>query len=78
MENKNDTLEPISLTIQQAVRILGVAEGTIRRWTKEGSLPDRRTPYGHRYFYEEEIKALIERKSNKKRVIAKGNCSERG
>ena len=46
------------LTIEEACRILGVDQSTLRRWSDAGKVPVFRTPGGHRRYSETDIRAL--------------------
>jgi excisionase family DNA binding protein len=48
------------LTVGQAAKHLGVAERTLRRWTKDGRLPAYSTPGGHRRFRVADVEAFLE------------------
>lgn len=50
----DEDVVPVSV----AMRILGVSSRTLRRYTQEGLLPDRRSPGGHRVFVVRELRAL--------------------
>lgn len=43
------------LTLSDAADMLGVHEGTVRRWADTGKLPSYRTPGGHRRFLSEDV-----------------------
>ena len=46
------------LSVGEAAERLGVHPGTIRRWTDDGSLPEARTPGGHRRIPAEAVERL--------------------
>ena len=60
------------LTLSEAAQLLGVSTSTIRRYIREGLLPERRTPGGHFRLYEIEVRALVGQRS---RVIYRENAS---
>jgi DNA binding domain, excisionase family len=43
------------LTLSDVADMLGVHEGTVRRWADTGKLPSYRTPGGHRRFLSEDV-----------------------
>jgi excisionase family DNA binding protein len=47
------------LTTSEAARRLGLAPGTILRWTKEGKIPSLLTPGKHRRFKSSDVDALL-------------------
>ncbi len=47
------------LTLSDAAAILGVHEGTVRRWADAGALPSYRTPGGHRRFLSEDVVGFL-------------------
>jgi excisionase family DNA binding protein len=47
------------LTINEACRLLGVDQSTLRRWSDSGKVPVFRTPGGHRRYTEEDLRALV-------------------
>lgn len=47
------------LTIDEACRLLGVDQSTLRRWSDSGEVPVFRTPGGHRRYNEEDLRAII-------------------
>lgn len=47
------------LTLSDAAAMLGVHEGTIRRWADSGRLPSYRTPGGHRRFLRDDIARFV-------------------
>ena len=49
---------PILLSVSAAAERLGVHVGTVRRWTDEGTLPEARTPGGHRRIPVEAVERL--------------------
>jgi len=52
----------IRLSIGKAAKFLGVSVDTLRRWEKKGKVTAFRTPGGHRYFLEEDLKRLLNQK----------------
>jgi excisionase family DNA binding protein len=47
------------LTIEEAVRVLGVGPATVERWADEGRLPYNRTAGGHRCFRRSSVEQLL-------------------
>ncbi|MFO7266234.1 MAG: helix-turn-helix domain-containing protein [Limnochordales bacterium] len=47
------------LTLSDVAAMLGVHEGTVRRWADSGRLPSYRTPGGHRRFRREDVIAFL-------------------
>lgn len=47
------------LTLSDAAAMLGVHEGTIRRWADAGRLPSYRTPGGHRRFLRDDLTKFV-------------------
>lgn len=47
------------LSIGEAADYLGVSIDTLRRWEKKGKIPTYRSPGGHRYFKEEDLKTIF-------------------
>ncbi len=47
------------LTINDACRLLGVDQSTLRRWSDSGKVPVFRTPGGHRRYSEVELRRLV-------------------
>lgn len=47
------------LTLSEVAAMLGVHEGTVRRWADAGRLPSYRTPGGHRRFMRDDVLAFI-------------------
>jgi excisionase family DNA binding protein len=47
------------LTIDEASRLLGVGQSTLRRWSDSGKLPVYRTAGGHRRFRESDVLAML-------------------
>jgi len=47
------------LTINDACRMLGVDQSTLRRWSDSGKVPVFRTPGGHRRYSEVELRRLV-------------------
>lgn len=47
------------LSIDQACRMLGVDQSTLRRWSDSGKVPVFRTPGGHRRYAEDDLKAIV-------------------
>jgi excisionase family DNA binding protein len=47
------------LTINDACRLLGVDQSTLRRWSDSGKVPVFRTPGGHRRYSEIELRRLV-------------------
>ena len=64
------------MNIKQASEYLHVAQGTLRRWEKEGLITPSRTEGGHRRYSEEDLLVLLSKKgmisSNDKYVV--GYC----
>ncbi|MGW7413171.1 IS607 family transposase [Streptomyces sp. NPDC054863] len=52
------------VSVSVAMRLLGVSSRTLRRYTQEGLLPDRRSPGGHRVFVVAELRALGRRRGS--------------
>jgi excisionase family DNA binding protein len=57
--------EPKHLTASQAAALLQVSPKTVSRWAKEGKLPFVRTLGGHRRYPDSEIRALVDRLSER-------------
>ncbi len=53
------TADPGWLSLGQASRLLGVSQGTLRRWADDGRLRVFTTPGGHRRFSREAIERLL-------------------
>ena len=53
------TTDPGWLSLGQASRLLGVSQGTLRRWADDGRLRVFTTPGGHRRFSREAIERLL-------------------
>ncbi len=49
------------LTLSDVAKLLGVSQGTVRRWADSGRLPFFRTPGGHRRFLSKEVARFISR-----------------
>ena len=47
------------LSINDACRMLGVDQSTLRRWSDAGKVPVFRTPGGHRRYAEDDLRALL-------------------
>ena len=47
------------LTINEACKLLGVDQSTLRRWSDAGKVPVFRTPGGHRRYAEDDLRALL-------------------
>ncbi|CAA9529875.1 MAG: Excisionase/Xis, DNA-binding [uncultured Thermomicrobiales bacterium] len=47
------------LSINEACRLLGVDQSTLRRWSDAGKVPVFRTPGGHRRYAETDLRALV-------------------
>ena len=47
------------LSINDACRLLGVDQSTLRRWSDAGKVPVFRTPGGHRRFAEASLRAMV-------------------
>ncbi len=47
------------LTLSDVATMLGVHEGTVRRWADAGRLPSYRTPGGHRRFLRDDVVAFV-------------------
>ena len=52
-----------TLSIQEASKILGVSESTVRRLAKDGTLPYSQTRRGHRRFSMQEIQEYLDSKT---------------
>lgn len=50
------------LTVQEAADVLGISTSTLRRWTAQGRVRERRTPGGHRRYEVNDIRAEVERR----------------
>ena len=59
--DKNQSLEPVWLTVSGAARYLGVSEPTLRKWTDSGSIAVFRTPGRHRRYLLEELDRFRDR-----------------
>src|ERR1041385_8102535 len=53
--------EPDWLTLGEAARALGVAQGTIRKWSDQGRVPAFYTPGGHRRFRRGDLESFLAR-----------------
>ncbi|MEY4897131.1 MAG: Helix-turn-helix domain [Bacteroidota bacterium] len=63
--------KPVYLTSVEAANLLHISLPTIRRWTKDGLLPNYRFGNSRRVLYKyEEVKQLLERKNLMKWKIA--------
>lgn len=59
------------LTLSDVAAMLGVHEGTVRRWADSGRLPSYRTPGGHRRFVREDVMAfLADRRSSSETAVS--------
>lgn len=47
------------LSINEACKLLGVDQSTLRRWSDAGKVPVFRTPGGHRRYSEDDLRALL-------------------
>ncbi len=50
---------PRWLSINEACKLLGVDQSTLRRWSDDGKVPVFRTPGGHRRYAEDELLAFL-------------------
>jgi excisionase family DNA binding protein len=50
---------PGALRLSEAAWLLGVGHTTVRRWTAQGRLPERRTPGGYRWYSSLDVEALL-------------------
>lgn len=48
------------LSLSDVAKLLGVHEGTVRRWADAGRLPFFRTPGGHRRFLAQDVAAFLD------------------
>jgi excisionase family DNA binding protein len=55
----HDGVEARWLTINEACKLLGVDQSTLRRWSDAGKVPVFRTPGGHRRYAEDDLRALL-------------------
>src|SRR5579885_2069184 len=55
------------LTLGQAARFLGVAQGTIRKWSDQGRVPTFYTPGGHRRYRRADLEAFLARSGSVRR-----------
>jgi excisionase family DNA binding protein len=55
----HDGTEAHWLTINEACKLLGVDQSTLRRWSDAGKVPVFRTPGGHRRYAEDDLRALL-------------------
>jgi excisionase family DNA binding protein len=58
------------LTVGQAARYLGVAQGTIRKWADQSRIPAFYTPGGHRRFRRADLEAFLGRSGPPRRTKA--------
>jgi excisionase family DNA binding protein len=58
------------LTLGQAARYLGVAQGTIRKWADQSRVPAFYTPGGHRRFRRADLEAFLGRSGPPRRPKA--------
>jgi predicted site-specific integrase-resolvase len=58
------------LSITRAARFLGVSARTMRRYTEEGLLPDRRSPGGWRIFNRRELETLRAQREGRQAGVA--------
>jgi excisionase family DNA binding protein len=56
------------LTLGQAARFLGVAQGTMRKWADEARVPAFYTPGGHRRFRRADLEAFLGRSGPRRRA----------
>ena len=66
--------DPVLVTMRRARQLTGLSGGSLRRWTREGRLPDRRSAGNQRVFLLEELEAaaghpLVARKSEGQAVV---------
>ncbi|CAA9562720.1 MAG: Excisionase/Xis, DNA-binding [uncultured Thermomicrobiales bacterium] len=47
------------LSINEACKLLGVDQSTLRRWSDAGKVPVFRTPGGHRRYAEDDLRAML-------------------
>ena len=58
------------LSINEACRMLGVDQSTLRRWSDAGKVPVFRTPGGHRRYAEDDLLLLVDERSRRERARA--------
>ena len=58
------------LSINEACRMLGVDQSTLRRWSDAGKVPVFRTPGGHRRYAEDDLLILVDERSRRERARA--------
>ena len=56
------------LSINEACRMLGVDQSTLRRWSDAGKVPVFRTPGGHRRYAEDDLLLLVDERSRRERI----------
>ncbi|HZT54338.1 MAG TPA: response regulator [Gaiellaceae bacterium] len=66
-EDESGRREPEWLTLGQAARFLGVAQGTIRKWSDRGQVPTFYTPGGHRRYRRADLEAFLARSGTARR-----------
>jgi excisionase family DNA binding protein len=59
------------LTIEEACKLLGVDQSTLRRWSDSGKVPVVRTPGGHRRYNEDDLRALMRGESRPRRRMSR-------
>lgn len=55
----NGTSDTRWLTINEACKVVGVDQSTLRRWSDAGKVPVFRTPGGHRRYCEDDLRAML-------------------
>ena len=58
------------LSINEACRLLGVDQSTLRRWSDAGKVPVFRTPGGHRRYAEDDLLTLLGEKGRRPAYVA--------
>jgi excisionase family DNA binding protein len=59
------------LTIDEAARLLGVGQSTLRRWSDAGLVPVYRTAGGHRRYRETDLLAVLRSESRPRRRLSR-------
>lgn len=59
------------LAIEEACRLLGVDQSTLRRWSDSGKIPVFRTPGGHRRYSEEDLRAFMRGEQRPRRRLSR-------
>jgi len=59
-ESAQQLLNKPALTTSQAAKLLGVSEGTMRRWGDDGDVDIYRTPGGQRRFITDSLRKVME------------------